>query len=189
MDHPAFPVVFLVATRFVAAIQSRRNGMNNKLLNCLVAGVLGTTLALASPALARGGGGGGGGGGGMHGGGGMAGGGMGGGMHAGGMGGGMGGGMHAGAMGGGTHFGGMSGGTHFSGNSFAAAPFAHRGFSPRSSRFAFRDRDHFGRRFHHRFNRFAFVGGDFAYGYDSCWRRTWTPYGLQWVDVCGGYGY
>jgi hypothetical protein len=148
--------------------------MNNKLLNCLVAGVLGTTLALASPALARGGGGGGG----MHGGGGMAG------------GGGMGGGMHAGAMGGGTHFGGMSGGTHFSGNSFAAAPFAHRGFSPRSSRFAFRDRDDFGRRFHHRFNRFAFVGGDFAYAaYDSCWRRTWTPYGLQWVDVCGDYGY
>ena len=25
--------------------------------------------------------------------------------------------------------------------------------------------------------------------YDSCWRRTWTPYGLQWVDVCGDYGY
>jgi hypothetical protein len=157
--------------------------MNDKLLNCLVAGVLGTTLALASPALARGGGGGGGGG--MHGGGG------GGGMHGGGgmAGGGMGGGMHAGAMGGGTHFGGMSGGTHFSGNSFAAAPFAHRGFSPRSSRFAFRDRDDFGRRFHHRFNRFAFVGGDFAYAYDSCWRRVWTRYGLQSVDVCGGYGY
>ena len=64
-DHGSsgLPGCFLVATRFVAAIQSRRNGMNNKLLNCLVAGVLGTTLALASPALARGGGGGGGGGG------------------------------------------------------------------------------------------------------------------------------
>jgi hypothetical protein len=151
--------------------------MNNKLLNGLVAGVLATTLALASPALARGGGGGGGGGGGMHGGGGMA-------------GGGMGGGMHAGAMGGGTHFGGMRGGTHFSGNSFAAAPFAHPGFSPRSSRFAFRDRDGFRHRFHHRFNRFAFVGAPFAYAaYDSCWRRVWTSYGLQWVDVCGDYGY
>jgi len=31
--------------------------MNKKLLNCLVAGALATTLALASPALARGGGG------------------------------------------------------------------------------------------------------------------------------------
>jgi hypothetical protein len=145
--------------------------MNNKLLNGLVAGVLVTTLALASPALARGGGGGGG----MHGGGGMAGRGMGGGMHAG--------------MGGGTHFGGMSGGTHFNGNSFAAASFAHPGFSPRSSRFAFRDRDGFRHRFHHRFNRFAF-GAPFAYAaYDSCWRRVWTSYGLQWVDVCGDYGY
>jgi hypothetical protein len=154
--------------------------MNNKILSCLIAG----SLALASPALARGGGGGGGHGGGMGGGG--HGGGMGGGMHAGGMGGGM----HVGAMGGGVRFGGMSGGTHFNGNSFAAAPFAHRGFSPRSSRFAFRDRDDFGRRFHHRFNRFAFVGGDFAYAaYDSCWSRTWTPYGLQWVNVCGDYGY
>jgi len=160
--------------------------MNNKVLSCLIAGALATTLALASPVLARGGGGGGGGGG--HGGGmggGGHGGGMGGGMHAGGMGGGM----HVGAMGGGMRFGGMRG-THFSGNSFAAAPFAHRGFSPRSSRFAFRDRDDFGRRFHHRFNRFAFVGGDFAYAaYDSCWSRTWTPYGLQWVNVCGDYGY
>src|SRR5260370_15897589 len=36
-------------------------GMNNRLLNCLIAGALGTALALASPALAfRGGGGGGG---------------------------------------------------------------------------------------------------------------------------------
>ena len=32
--------------------------MNNKLLSCLIAGALATTLALASPALARGGGGG-----------------------------------------------------------------------------------------------------------------------------------
>ena len=34
------------------------------------------------------------------------------------------------------------------------------------------------------------LGAPFAYAaYDSCWRRTWTPYGLQWVDVCSGYGY
>jgi hypothetical protein len=133
--------------------------MNKKLLSCLVAGALGTSLALASPVFARGG----------HGGG------MGGGMH-----GGMGGGMHSGSM----HFGGM-GGAHFSGSHFAGAHFAHAGFSPRFSRFAFH-----GHRFHHRFHRFAFVGAPFAYAaYDSCWRRTWTPYGLQWVDVCSGYGY
>ncbi len=64
--------------------------MNNKVLSCLIAGVLGATLALASPALARGGGGGGG----MHG-------------------GGMGGGMHAGGMGGGMQVGAISGGTRF----------------------------------------------------------------------------
>ena len=36
--------------------------MNNKILNCLIAGALTTTLALVSPALGRGGGGMGGGG-------------------------------------------------------------------------------------------------------------------------------
>jgi hypothetical protein len=145
----------------------------NKLLGCLVAGALATTLALASPALARGGGGGGGGG---HGGG------MGGGMH-----GGMGGGMHVGGMGGGMHVGGMGGAMHFGGGRFAGAPFAHGGFSPRFSRFAFHGNNRF---FHHRFNRFAFFGAPFAYAaYDSCWRRVWTPYGLQWANVCGDYGY
>ena len=141
--------------------------MNNKLLNCLVAGVLVSALAGASPALAfRGGGGGGG-------------------MHAGGMGGGM----HVGAMGGGTRFGGMSAGSRFSGTRFAGTPFAaHAAFTPRFSRFAFRDG--FRHRFHHRFNRFAFVGAPFVYAaYNSCWRRVWTPYGLQWVDVCSDYGY
>ena len=156
--------------------------MNNKLLSGLVAGALATTLVLASPALAgRGGGGmhGGGGGGGMHGG-------MGGGMH-----GGMGGGMHVGGMGG-MHGGGMRGGMHFSGSRFAGAHFAHAGFSPRFSGFAFRHGGHFRHHafFHHRFHRFAFVGVPFAYAsYDSCWRRAWTPYGLQWVNVCGDYGY
>jgi len=90
-------------------------------------------------------------------------------------------------MSGGAHFSGMagprvsgmSGGPRFSGSRFAGAPFAHTqaAFSPR-----------FSGRFHHRrFNRFAFVGGYAAY--DSCWRRAWTPYGLQWVNVCTDYGY
>ncbi len=148
--------------------------MNNKLLSCLIAGALSATLALAPPAFARGGGGGGGHGGGM--GGGMHGGGMGGGMH----GGGMGGGMHGGGMGGGMHFAAMGGGAHFAGSHFAGPHFAHAG------RFAFRD----GRFFHHRFHRFAFFGAPYAYAsYDSCWRRVWTPYGLQWANVCGDYGY
>ncbi|MBN9602608.1 MAG: hypothetical protein J0G33_06725 [Afipia felis] len=143
--------------------------MNKKFLNHLMAGVLGTALVIASPALAfRGGGGGG-----MHGGG------MGGGAHFGG-----GGGMHFGAMGGGMHFGSM----RFNGGRFAVARFAPAGFSPRISRFTFRDRSRF---FHHRFHRFAFVGAPFVYAsyYDSCWRRVWTPYGWNWIDVCGGYGY
>lgn len=138
--------------------------MNNKLLSCLIAGALSATLALAPPAFARGGGGGGGGGG--HGGGG--------GMHAGGMGGGM----HGGGMGGGMHFAAMGGGAHFAGSHFAGPHFAH------AERFGFRDH------FHHRFHRFAFFGAPYAYAsYDSCWRRVWTPYGLQWANVCGDYGY
>jgi hypothetical protein len=164
-------------------------GMNNRVLGCLIAGALATAVALASPAFARGGGGGGGG----HGGG-MGGGGMGGGGHGGGMGGGMhggsmGGGMHAGGMGGGAHFAAMGGGPHFGGAHFAGAPFAHGGFSARSSRFAFHDRGRFHDRdrFHHRF---GFFGGPYAYAdYDSCWSRVWTPYGPQWTNLCSGYGY
>jgi hypothetical protein len=105
--------------------------------------------------------------------------------------------MHAGGMGGGARFGAV--GPGFSGSRFAGSPFAahaaisprfsHPGFSPRSSRFAFRDGFHH-RFFHHRFHRFAFVGAPFAYAaYDSCWRRVWTQYGLQYVNVCGDYGY
>ena len=111
--------------------------------------------------------------------------------------GGMGGGMRVGGMGGGlrggrqprrlheaaAHFGGSRVGLRrhsrgFAGSRFAGPRFAH-------ARFA-----HHGRFFHHRFHRFAFIGVPYAYAaYDSCWRRTWTPYGLQWVDVCGDYGY
>jgi hypothetical protein len=136
--------------------------MTNKILSCLIVGALGTTLALASPAFARGGGGG----------------------MGGGHGGGMGGGMHGGGMGGGMHFGGMGGGTRFSGGHFAGAHFARPGFSPRFSRLAFRDG------FHHRFHRFAFVGAPLVYAsYNSCLRKVWTPYGWRWVDVCSDYGY
>jgi hypothetical protein len=149
--------------------------MISKLVNCFVAGALSATVAFTSPAFARGGGFGGGGG--MHGGG-MGGGGM----HVGGMGGGM----HFGGMGGGMRFGAMGGGMRFAGSRFAGGRVAHAGFSPRLSRFAFRDHRFFR---HHRFNRFAFIGAPFLYAayYDGCWRKVWTPYGLQWVNVCGYY--
>jgi len=173
-------------------------GMNNKVLSCLIAGALATTLALASPALARGGGHGGGFGGGHFGGGHGGGGGHfgGGGMHFGG-----GGGHFAAAHFGGARWGGMGGGprfaaahwggTHWSGMN-RGMHFAHAGFSPRFSRVAFHDRGHFfHHRFHHRFHRFAFVGVPYVYAsyYDDCWRRAWTRYGLQWVNICGDYGY
>ena len=76
---------------------------------------------------------------------------------------------------GGAHFAGPRfAGTHFVGNRFAGARFAHARF-------------HHGRFFHHR--RFAFFGVPYAYAaYDSCWSRTWTPYGPQWVNVCYNYG-
>ena len=150
--------------------------MSIRLFHRVAAGVLATTLALASPVLARGGGGMGGGGGGMH-----AMGGMGGGMHA------MGGGMHpmgGGMMGGGMHP--MGGGMHFAaigpGPHWTGAHFSHAAFSPR---FGFHH--HF---FHHRRFFFVGVGAPFFYAdYDSCWRRYWTAYGLQWVNVCGNYTY
>ena len=68
----------------------------------------------------------------------------------------------------------------FAGSRFAGPRFAHAGFA------------HHGRFFHHRHHRFAFIGVGVPYAYaayDSCWRRTWTPYGLRWVNVCGDYGY
>jgi hypothetical protein len=145
--------------------------MNHKLLNCLAVGALGTALAFAAPAFARGGFGGGMGG--MHGGG------MGG-MHGGARGG-MGRAMPVGAMGGGMRFGAAS--PQFNGARFANARFANAAISPRFSSFHHRF-------FHHRFNRFAFFGGPFVYAaYDSCWSQVWTAYGPQWVNVCGSYGY
>lgn len=42
--------------------------------------------------------------------------------------------------------------------------------------------------FRHRFvrNRFAFVGVGYpyAYGYDDCYARVWTPWGWSWRNVC-----
>ena len=161
--------------------------MTNRFLRYTVAGALSAMLAFASPAFA------------FHGGGGMGGGHMGGGMHFGAMGGGT----HFGGMGGGAHFGGMGGPGRFAGAGFAAPRssfaavgrpgFSHFGrpgfspaFAPRFNRFAFHDRRFF---FHHH-RRFAFFGAPFLFasaGWDSCWRRVWTPYGPRWVDVCSGY--
>jgi hypothetical protein len=175
LDHLALLIVFFVRRHSSQQLNTEEIRMNNKVLSCLIAGALSTALALAPPALARGGGGGGGHGGGW--GGGMHGGGWSGGMRGGGWSGGMRAGMPGGW--GGNRAVNFSGsrfaGTHFSGSRFAGRQFAH-------SRFAFRDH-----RFHHRFHRFAFVGSYAAY--DGCWQRTWTPYGLRWVNVCGDYGY
>ena len=78
--------------------------------------------------------------------------------------------VFAGGHGGGMHH--FGGGGHFGGGHFAHGG----GFA-------------FNHGFHHRFHR-GFFGAPFVYAsYDSCWRRTWTPYGLRWVNVCGGYGY
>jgi hypothetical protein len=87
-------------------------------------------------------------------------------------------------MGGGPRFAAThaGGGMNIGGARFAGARFAHAGFSPRFSRVAFHNRF-----FHHRF---AFIGAPFAYAaYDSCWRRVWTSYGPQWVNVCYDYSY
>ena len=170
--------------------------MHSRLLTGIVAAAMAATMAVASPVLARGGGFGGGGhggfGGGGHGG-------FGGGGHFGG------GGMHVGGGGmggGGMRFSGMggAGGARFVGSPmaahaaigprFAAAPLATRAaFGPRFAGAGWHGRPFIGRhaffRHHHRF----FFGAPFIYAgyYDGCWRRSWTPYGWQWVNVCGDY--
>ncbi|MBP1095616.1 hypothetical protein [Bradyrhizobium diazoefficiens] len=172
--------------------------MHSRLLTGIVAAAMAATLAVASPVLARGGGFGGGGHGGFGGGGhgGFGGGGhFGGGMHAGGFGG-----MHVGGMGGarfgGAHFAGSPMTAHAAiGPRFAGAPLATRAaFGPRFAGTGWHGRPFIGRHAfffrHHRFHRFAFVGAPFYYANyydDGCWRRSWTPYGWQWVNVCGDY--
>ena len=135
--------------------------MKKTILTCLMAAVLGTTVALASPALARGGG---------HGG------------HGGGFGG-HGGGWHGG--GGGWH----GGGVRFSGGGFAGPRFAHAAFAPRFAHAGFH-RPFFHHRFHHRRFAFIgapYLYAGYNYG---CLRRVWTAYGPRWVNVCDyGYGY
>ncbi|MCK1745943.1 hypothetical protein IVA80_35575 [Bradyrhizobium sp. 139] len=154
--------------------------MNNRLLKGLTATTIVALMAITSPVLARGGGGGHGGfGGGGH---------FGGGMHAGGFGGGMrGGGMHVGGMGG-ARF------AHVGGPGFGGARFAHAAIGPRFAGTGWHGRPFIGRHafFHHRhFRRFAAFGAPFVYTgyYDGCWRRSWTPYGWQWVNVCGDSWY
>ena len=103
--------------------------------------------------------------------------------------------------GGGMHFGGMGGGPRFSGARIASGPFAaHAAFAPRFSHAAFQPgfvhRGNFHRPFffHRRFHRFAVFGAPYFYAdyggyYDDCWRQVWTGNGVQWVNVCYGYGY
>lgn len=146
--------------------------MDNRILKGLTAVTIAAVMALASPVLARGGGGGGGG----HGG-------FGGGGHFGG------GGMHTGGFGG-MRVGGM-GGARFGGPGFGGARFAHAAIGPRFAGSGWHGRPFIGRhaffRHHHRF----FFGAPFIYaGYsDGCWRRSLTPYGWQWVNVCGDSWY
>jgi hypothetical protein len=129
----------------------------------VVVGV-GSTLS----ASARGGGGGHGGGGGGHGG--MGGGGM----------GGMG---HGGIGFGGMGRGGFAGPAMGRPGGVARVAAVHP-MGLRGARVAFNN----GYRFRHRFvrNRFEFVGGGYpyAYGYDDCYARVWTPWGWSWSNVC-----
>lgn len=135
--------------------------MNSRLLKGLTAATIAALMATASPVLARGG----------HGGGGH----FGGGMHAGGFGG-----MRAGGMGG-ARFG------HVGGPAFGGARFAHAAIGPRFAGAGWHGRHAF--HHHHHFRRFAVFGAPVIYAgyYDGCWRRSWTPYGWRWVNVCGDY--
>jgi hypothetical protein len=150
--------------------------MNNRLLKGFTAVTVAAAMALASPVLARGGGGHGGGGFGGGGHGGFGGGGhFGGGMHAGGFGG-----MRAGGMGG-ARF------AHVGGPGFGGPRFAHAAIGPRFAGAGWHG--HHGVFRHNHFRRFAVFGAPYYYaGYnDGCWRRSLTPYGWQWVNVCGDY--
>ncbi|BBO03044.1 hypothetical protein SG09_23940 [Bradyrhizobium ottawaense] len=88
----------------------------------------------------------------------------------------------------GMHVGGMGGArfAHVGGPAFGGARFAHAGIGPRFAGAGWHGHRGF---HHHHFRRFAVFGAPFIYaGYnDGCWRRSWTPYGWQWVNVCGDY--
>jgi hypothetical protein len=85
----------------------------------------------------------------------------------------------------GMHSMGMVSASNVGARSFAAIPMSRAAFAPSFSHpehHAF-FHHHF---FHNRFNRFAYGGGPYFYaGYDDCWRRVWTAYGPQWVNICG----
>ncbi|MCS3762283.1 hypothetical protein [Bradyrhizobium centrosematis] len=134
--------------------------MNNRLLTGLTAAAIATVMAVASPVFARGG-------------------------HGGFGGGHFGGGGH---FAGGMHVGGM-GGARFAhaGPAFGGARFAPAAIGPRFAGAGWHGHHGFFR--HHHFRRFAVFGAPYFYaGYnDGCWRRSWTPYGWQWVNVCGDY--
>ena len=70
---------------------------------------------------------------------------------------------------------------------FGGARFAHAAIGPRFAGAGWHGHHGFLR--HHHFRRFAVFGAPYFYaGYnDGCWRRSWTPYGWQWVNVCGDY--
>jgi hypothetical protein len=142
--------------------------MDNRLLKGLAAATIAAVMAVGSPVLARGGGGG-------HGGGGFGGGG-----HFGG------GGMHAGGFGG-MRVGGMGGARFAGGPAFGGPRFAHAAIGPRFAGSGWNG--HHGVFRHNHFRRFAVFGAPYYYaGYnDGCWRRSLTPYGWQWVNVCGDY--
>jgi hypothetical protein len=133
--------------------------MERKLLGRIAVVALSATLGLASPAMAFHGGFGG-----MHG----------------GFGGGFHGGMGGGFQGGGFH-GGMGGfrGGMVAGRGMMAPPGARFG----GARFAFHNHRHF-----RNFVAVGFGGGYWPYYYDDgCWRRAWTSWGWQWVNICTGY--
>ncbi|MBR0929532.1 hypothetical protein JQ561_23235 [Bradyrhizobium diazoefficiens] len=135
--------------------------MNNRLLTGLTAAAIAAVMAVASPVFARGG-------------------------HGGFGGGHFGGGGH---FAGGMHVGGMGGArfAHAGGPAFGGARFAHAAIGPRFAGAGWHGHHGFFR--HHHFRRFAVFGAPYFYaGYnDGCWRRSWTPYGWQWVNVCGDY--
>ena len=79
---------------------------------------------------------------------------------------------------------------------FAGARFAHAAIGPHFAGAGWHRGPFIGRHAfffrHHHFRRFAVFGAPFYYSNyydDGCWRRNWTPYGWQWVNVCGDNWY
>jgi hypothetical protein len=145
--------------------------MKSNLVGCLAATALGAAIVATTPAVAfRGGGG---------------------------FGGMSGGGMRFHPMPFGGRFGGFGDRTFTRQNVFSPGGRRFVGV-PLAGRDVFANRFHhfpFGRQFafrHHRhFRDFAFLGVPYAsdYGYDGCWRQTWTPYGWRWRNICYDYSY